>query len=250
MPFGMIRHDVTIEKYRELGARPEYACVGRYSSTPTGTDYAAGVLIAPKWVLTASHFITDTSYWKFGDKIYEGTRVIFHPGLKPDATERQWSGFDLALVELTTPVTDVKPASRYYDDREVGLVVTKIGYGYTGNGLTGLFTPRVAERLGGQNMIDAAGGAFEGRTFSDRVLVFDFDSPDQSVNVLGSSTPLDLEVGGSKGDSGGGTFVTINNEVFLVGIVSGGLNRQIKYGSVAALARISTSNEWIDSVIR
>ena len=86
--------------------------------------------------------------------------------------------------------------------------------------------------------------------FSADVLVFDFDSPiSNSSNKLGSSDPLDLEVGGSKGDSGGGVFAQFNNEWQLVGVVSGALNREIKYGAVAALARVSSANEWIDSVI-
>lgn len=249
-PFGIIRHDVDIERYRELGARPEYSCVGRYSSKATSNDYAVGVLIAPTWVLTASHFITDTSYWKFGDHIYESKRLILHPNLKPGASERQWTGYDLALVELKTPVTEVKPALRYYDRDEVGATVTKIGYGFVGNGLTGLMTPRRSERLGGQNTVDAAGGAFEERTFGDAVLVFDFDHPDGSTNKLGSPTPLDLEIGGSKGDSGGGVFATFNNQVYLVGIVSGALNRETRYGSVAALVRVSSANQWIDSVVK
>ncbi len=247
---GMIRHDIDIERYRDLGRRPEFSCVGRYSSTTTSDDYAAGVLIAERWVLTASHFIGDTSVWMFGDTYYKSKRTVIHPNIEPGASERQWTGWDLALIELTEPVTNVKPASRYYGTTEVGSIITKIGYGYIGDGLHGMKSPRVSERLGGQNTIDAAGGIFESRSFSTDVLVFDFDSPISNLsNKLGSADPLELEVGGSKGDSGGGIFGQFNNEWKLVGIVSGALNREIKYGSVAALARVSSANEWIDSVI-
>ena len=65
----------------------------------------------------------------------------------------------------------------------------------------------------------------------------------------GSPIPLELEIGGSKGDSGGGVFMDDNGTTVLIGIVSGALNRQIKYGSVMALARVSKANEWIDSVV-
>lgn len=247
---GMTRHDVDIELYRELGRQPEFSCVGRYSSTLTSDDYAAGVLITDRWVLTASHFIGDTSVWKFGDTYYKSKRTVIHPKIEPGASERQWTGWDLALVELTEPVTNVKPASRYYGTAEVGTIITKIGYGYIGDGLHGMKSPRESERLGGRNTIDAAGGMFESRPFSTGVLVFDFDSPiSNSSNKFGSADPLDLEVGGSKGDSGGGVFGQFNNEWKLVGIVSGALNREIKYGSVAGLARVSSANEWIDSVI-
>lgn len=247
---GMIRHDVDIEHYRNLGGQPEFRCVGRYSSTLTSNDYAAGVLIAESWVLTASHFIGDTSVWLFGDTYYKSKRTVIHPKMEAGSVERQWTGWDLALVELTEPVTNVKPASRYDGTEEVGSIITKIGYGYIGDGLHGMKSPRVSERLGGQNTIDASGGIFESRPFSTNVLVFDFDSPISTLsNKFGSAVPLDLEVGGSKGDSGGGVFAQFNNEWKLVGIVSGALNREIKYGSVAALARVSSANEWIDSVV-
>ena len=247
---GMTRHDVDIELYRDLGRQPEFSCVGRYSSTLTSDDYAAGVLIADRWVLTASHFIGDTSVWMFGGKYYKSKRTVIHSKIEPGASERQWTGWDLALIELTEPVTNVKPASRYYGTAEVGSIITKIGYGYIGDGLHGMKSPRESERLGGQNTIDAAGGMFESKSFSTDVLVFDFDSPiSNSSNKFGSAEPLDLEVGGSKGDSGGGVFGQFKNEWKLIGIVSGALNREIKYGAVAALARVSSANEWIDSVI-
>jgi hypothetical protein len=82
--------------------------------------------------------------------------------------------------------------------------------------------------------------------------VFDFDAPDSTAltsNKFGSAAPLELEIGGSKGDSGAGVFATINGKLMLIGIVSGALNRQIRYGAVAALARVSSANLWIDSVV-
>ncbi len=249
-PFGIIRHDIDIKKYIELGQKSEFDCVGRYSESIESNDYAVGVLISPKWVLTASHFVQDTSFWKFGDNFYKTKRIIKHPKLKPGSEEAQWNGWDMALIELDKPVLDITPAKRYYGNKELGQTITKVGYGYIGNGKTGMDNPRKQEKLGGQNVIDAIGGTFENRKFSTDVMVCDFDSPDNpESNHFGSPIPLELEIGGSKGDSGGGIFMKENGETFFVGIVSGALNRQIKYGSVMALARVSTANEWIDSVI-
>ena len=247
---GVIRHDTNLEHYRTLGRQPAFSCVGRYARSRRDTNYAAGVLIAPGWVLTAAHFVEDSSVWVIGKNTYFTKRIVKHPNLKSGATETQWTGYDLALVELEHPVREVVAVNRYYGRDEVGRIITKIGYGYLGNGLQGLMQPRHQERLGGQNVIDAAGGMIDGRPLSANVLIFDFDSPDSTgVNRLGSKTPLALEIGGSKGDSGGGVFTQIDGKWVLIGVVSGALNRDIKYGSIAAVVRVSSANEWIDSVI-
>ncbi|MEB2774223.1 trypsin-like serine protease [Algoriphagus sp. D3-2-R+10] len=247
---GIIRHDVGIQKYLDLGNQPEFDCVGRYSEAIESTDYAVGVLISPQWVLTASHFVQDSSFWKFGDRFYKTKRIVKHPKLKPGDEEVQWNGWDMALIELEEAVLDIEPAERYYGDKELGQIITKVGYGYIGNGKAGMVSPRKQEKLAGQNTVDAIGGTFENRDFRTDVMVCDFDSPESSeYNHFGSATPLALEIGGSKGDSGGGVFMEINGQSLLVGIVSGALNREIKYGAVLALARVSTANQWIDSVI-
>jgi hypothetical protein len=175
-----------------------------------------------------------------------------HPKLEhlPESRKKQWDGWDLALVELETPVTNVKPAIRYRMKSERGEVVFKIGYGYVGDGLFGQKSPAYQERLGGNNIIDAVGGLFEGIDLGKDVLICDFDSPNtDEFNQCGSSIPLDYEIGGSKGDSGGGVFININGEMQLAGIVSGAVNRQLKYGSMLLFARVSSANTWIDTVI-
>ena len=114
---GIIRHDTEIEKYKDLGSRTEYDCVGRYAISEESTDYAVGVLIAPKWVLTASHFVHKPSVWKFGEHFYKTKRIIKHPDLKPNDEETQWDGRDMALVELDRAVPHIEPAKRYYGER-------------------------------------------------------------------------------------------------------------------------------------
>jgi hypothetical protein len=247
---GITRHDTDRQAYRDIGKRSEFDCVGRYSISIESQDYAVGVLVSPNWVLTAAHFVEDSSVWMFGNKYYKTKRIVKHPKLMPGAEEAQWNGWDMALVELDKPVVNVKPAVRYRGSSEVKSMITKIGFGYIGDGKEGLAAPRMQERLGGNNIIEAAGGTYEGRDFGSDVLICDFDAPnDPSSNKFGAAEALDLEIGGSKGDSGGGVFIEEDGQQMLVGIVSGALNRQLKYGAVMALARVSSANGWIDSVI-
>ena len=249
---GIIRHDTDINKYRELGNRPDFKCVGRYSSSEDSDDYAAGVLISPRWVITAAHFVDDSSVWLFGGAYYNSKQIIKHPKLStvPSDRKAQWDGWDLALVELGKPVLNVVPAVRYEGRSELESVVSKIGYGYLGDGVKGMKSPPYQERLGGQNTIDAIGGTVEGIALGPDVLLCDFDSPEtDEFNKLGSSTPLELEIGGSKGDSGGGIFLQENGNWQLAGIVSGAMSRDITYGSIMTLARVSSANAWIDSVL-
>ena len=249
---GIIRHDTDIEKYREIGKRHEFACVGRYSTSESRNEYAVGVLVSPSWVLTASHFPEDSSQWLFGETFYKTKRIIRHPKLSTLAEGRkvQWDGWDMALVELDKPVLDIKPADRYEDRSELGMIVTKIGYGYIGNGRSGMNSPLTQERLGGHNTIDLIGGKINEIEVGSDVLLCDFDSPNtDTFNHLGSLEPLEFEIGGSKGDSGGGVFTQLNGEWELVGIVSGAMSRDIKYGSIMTFARVSSANLWIEGVI-
>jgi secreted trypsin-like serine protease len=247
---GIIRHDVNREHYEELAKQPEFASVARYSTSETSEDYAAGVLIAPTWILTAAHFLEDGSVWFLGDAYYRTKSIIKHPKLSPGASETQWEGWDMALVELDRPVHNIEPAIRYSGRSELGKEVTKVGYGFVGDGTAGMKSPRLSMRLAGRNTIDAIGESLDGRQFSADVMACDFDSPDtQEFNAFGSSIPLALEIGGSKGDSGGGAFVYDEGKWKLVGIVSGGLRKDVEYGSVIALTRVSSANAWIDSVL-
>ncbi|MCB1020238.1 MAG: trypsin-like serine protease, partial [Acidobacteria bacterium] len=221
---GVIRHDVPLSLYRDLARQSDFMAVGRHTDSPESDDYAAGVLVAPGWVLTAAHFVGEASFWTFGEQQFRGIRVIRHPKLEPGATETQWTGWDMALVELDRPVTSIKPAERYRGRAEVGQVVTKVGYGYQGDGENGLRQPPTQLRLAGQNVIEAAGGELDGREFTTDVLVFDFDGPGPDApNPLGSPDPLPLEIGGSKGDSGGGVFLQDGGAWKLAGIVSGAM---------------------------
>lgn len=249
---GVIRHDRDIDLYRQLGREPQFRSVGEHLLR--GSMAGSAVLIAPQWVLTAAHlFVTEEApltdhTWRFGGRRYGTKEIFFHPTYERDPVGAGLLGGDLALVELVDPTVGIEPAERYRGVDEVGTLGFQIGYGLTGDGLNGITAGR--ERLGGTNVIDAAGGHFFGSDVAAAMLVADFDHPnDPSRSFVGSTTPQELEIGITAGDSGGGLFAEFDDEWLLIGINEAKGGREVRYGNGIAYTRISTANAWIDSVI-
>src|SRR5687767_9222485 len=144
----VIRDDVDDSKYRVPA-----------SEFPALVDMPGeghGVLIAPRWVITAAHAITWQSEIK--QVTINGTsrdveRLVIHPGYKKPPQELldqalatwDWTLFrvllsssdDIALLKLSQPVTDVSPVAFHEGDDEFGNIVKIMGKGATGTGVTG-----------------------------------------------------------------------------------------------------------------
>jgi hypothetical protein len=186
--------------------------VGRVS----GAGGGSGTLIAPNWVLTAGHVFSGgtTGSVRFGSDVYNIAQVIEFQGWDLGKN-------DLALCRLATPVTNISPVRMWNGGGEVGKVATSVGFGTSGTGLTGN-TGGWGTKRAFQNVIDGYNEVIWG--FNYYGLILDFDKPDSSVNTFGligsSSTALDLEGCGTPGDSGGGLFINVGGEEFLVGVTS------------------------------
>jgi hypothetical protein len=121
----LLRGDRDDAEYIELATR--------YPATVLfADDGGEGVLIAPRWVLTAAHRAhpvkTPRKVHKvvIGGKDYEVEKVFAHP----DATGGGAS--DIALVLLKDAVKDVEPNRLYRRDDELGKAVAIVGYGNHG----------------------------------------------------------------------------------------------------------------------
>ncbi len=134
---------------------------------------------------------------------------------------------------------------------ELGQTGTYVGFGRTGNGLTGQTIYSSAKR-GGTNDIDVTGDQFA-VGWSSNTLLSDFDSPLANESSFGSSIPGDLEYLPAEKDSGAGLFLDVNGVPKIAGVVSfalfdsDGLN--FSYGDGIAATRISGQMTWITSVV-
>ena len=132
---GTIRHDVPDQDYTNLAAQPQFASVGRLDITDAGNSYiASGTLIDPYWVLTAAHNVSfpDPTGVTFtltpGGTPHTASEWIPHPLWNNNAP---YNGYDVGLIRLSTPVTNVTPAIRYSGSGELGSIATIVGYGRT-----------------------------------------------------------------------------------------------------------------------
>ena len=244
---GVIRDDGSDADHLALAAN--YPSVGRVNfSTSESQFIASGTLIADQWVLTAAHVVDEAEEMTFvvGGQTYMGDKWIPHPLWDGDLP----AGYDIALIKLAEPVTDVEPARRYRGRRELGAEMTMVGYGLTGDGLTG-YTTFDGQKRAGNNVIDAV----EGRSRRQyRLMLCDFDNPsDPADSVFGSAEPVDMEYLIAPGDSGGGAFIEGRHGPLLAGVNSliGAIDGLIDcdYGDISGHTRVSSFNRWIDGVM-
>lgn len=227
-----------------------------------------GVLIAPQWVVTAAH--AAPMQGMEGEVFLGGVarrvkRVITYPGYKrlPDTLIEEAlasgdfskvsaflaSSNDVALVELSSPVTDVTPVPLYRGDKEVGMTAQLVGKGATGNGADGQ-DPHSSHRTVLRRAFNVIVGA------DARYAWYRFDPPPAALPLEGIT---------GSGDSGGPLLIGDGSSRQLVGLASwskyppdhpfwkkyaaGRPFQEGLYGEIVYAVRISRYIPWIEGVI-
>ncbi len=245
----VVRDDVDDSKYRVPA-----------SEFPALADLPGeghGVLIAPRWVVTAAHAVTWQSQIRqvtINGIPRDVERLVIHPGYKKppqkllDQALATWdwtlfrallsSSDDIALLELAQPIADIAPAAINEGDDEFGQVVKIMGKGATGNGATGyeFSDSHRTELRRAYNKITSADG---------RWLCYIFDKP---------SDALPLEGGSGSGDSGGPILVQTGKDWLLAGLTSwsdaqSAIRTPGRYGQVSCNVRLSHYRDWIEGIV-
>ncbi|MEO7097716.1 MAG: trypsin-like serine protease [Luteolibacter sp.] len=235
-----ILDNVDAQNYRDEAAL--YPMVGKVSGSGLN---GSGVLISNRWVLTAGHVADFKTGGTFN---VDGVNYLIQSYFTHPSHGIFSTTYDVGLLYLSTAVPGIEAAA----------LLSPAAYGsllgreatWVGNGLTGVGS----DDTRGTNEMRAFTNVIDGVTpfagLPAPSFFSDFDNPDGTGNSLDSdATPTRLEGNVTPGDSGGGVFITMNGQRYLVGINSytggfaPGLNS--KYGSLSGAADLEFFQTWI-----
>ena len=154
---GTRRDDVSDSIHTSLAAQSDFDSVGEYLS---GSSLCGANLIDAQWAITAAHCgevgSAQGMTLEFDGTLYDIGGVILHPNWLPN--QNSLDGNDLALLRIAKPVSGVTPATMLTSASELNKLATIVGFGKTGDGVTGDVLTQGTKRAG-NNVIDRFGGS-------------------------------------------------------------------------------------------
>jgi hypothetical protein len=257
---GLIDDGANDASHIALANESQYDAVGVLFRNVTVLDSSA-VLIAPGWALTAAHTeVARVPVPAIANTFTIGgeTRTIVDAIRHPSYSSIE-DGFDIALLELDSPINTVTPAQLYTGTAAslVGENLTYVGYGRSGTGSTG-DTIAAGTKRAGKNKGDQLGYTInpgpEESIYSNQIMFADMDKQGGPWgNPLGGTNPISLEYLIALGDSGGGLFIEQGGQHYLAGVHSIVFDFDpagtLGYGDIMGSTTIEQSLAWIIDAI-
>jgi hypothetical protein len=191
-----------------------------------------GTLIHESYLLTVAHCAEDmraSQTLQVGDHSVGITDIIEHPDYNG------WK-YDIALIQLDEPVTDVTPYPLYRDTDEEGQTLILLGRGVHGTGIEG--EPGATDDAKLRRATNVVTWA------TAQWIEVNFEEP-------GGDGITDMEGVGASGDSGGPAFIETEDGLAIAGLNSWGDSTPPieigQYGAQDYSTRVSQYLDWIDS---
>ncbi len=227
----LMRPDKSDSEYQKLAERYPSSMI---LNAPDGE----GVLIAPRWVLTAAHMghallaMRPLPKLTVGNKDYAIKRIYLHP---------QWSKggrYDIALLQLDGAVEDVAPTPVYRGSEEKGKTVVIVGHGYQGTIIAGA----------------VKNADWDKKKRAAEMIVTDVRKTLIAMKLLPLDRAPPLHGTGGPGDSGGPAYLEVDGKRYVAGISFGtdDTNSDGIFGNIGDIeihTRVSVYADWIDEVI-
>ncbi|HEY9646789.1 MAG TPA: trypsin-like serine protease, partial [Chroococcidiopsis sp.] len=172
----------------------------RVSVPNVGDFLGSGAAISRRHILTAAHVLDVANEDGIVDPIPTEVTVNFNVGgnLTQTITASQlqifpdYAGFtntfsnDLAIITLSSDLPDTVPIYQLHREALLpGSVITMVGYGTSGNGISGFEfgTASLSTKRVGYNVVEDF--SLLPGDFGD-IFLYDFDGPDSSTNLFGA----------------------------------------------------------------
>lgn len=202
-------------------------------------------MIAPTWVLTAAHYMSKgrprsgDSVW-FENRTYYIKRVIVHPDYSASGLRGSGSVYaDLALLELTEPVTGIEPTNLNIAFTELQRPCTLVGFGLSGVIAKGP-VPDATDQF---EAVKRAGTNTISR-IADDIIVTQMHSKQTYTGPT-----QDAAVG--VGDSGGPLLIDVDGQLVIAGVANGFTlgtddNLLMRKNNEDMYVRVSPFVNWIE----
>jgi hypothetical protein len=215
----------------------------------------SGVVVAPRFVLTAAHVVGTTSPTAIQFVLnFGGNQTHTIPAQAvfryPTAS---FPYDDLALIELSTAVpagVHVYPLIR--EPLNAAQKITLVGYGASGNGNAGISVAASRSvKRSGENIVDAVQTSVDGSGRSSLFYLYDFDGPSGNGVFGGPTLGNAVETLVAGGDSGSPAFLgtsLLGINTFVAQPVAGQPN-DYKFGMFGGGMLLSRPEflDWIDA---